>query len=51
MGVAGYEATRSFDFRHNGRLNACFMDGSVRAMDFAKFKTLDERTYSGLTAN
>ncbi len=48
MAVASHENTVHFDFRHNGRLNVAYVDGSVRAMDFPTFKTLDERTYSGL---
>lgn len=48
IGVASHGDTTSFDFRHSGRLNVAYMDGSVRTMDFATFKTLDEQTYSGL---
>lgn len=38
----------NFDFRHNGRMNVAYVDGSVRSMDLVAFKTLDVRTYSGL---
>jgi prepilin-type N-terminal cleavage/methylation domain-containing protein/prepilin-type processing-associated H-X9-DG protein len=48
--AASHAQTTSFDFRHNGRMNVTYMDGSVRAMDFASFKTLDQRVYGGLAA-
>lgn len=48
LAVAGPQSTVSFDFRHNGRMNVAYVDGSVRAMDFPAFKILDERTFSGL---
>jgi prepilin-type N-terminal cleavage/methylation domain-containing protein/prepilin-type processing-associated H-X9-DG protein len=48
--VASFAETKSFDFRHNGRMNVGYMDGSARAMDFASFKTLDQRVYQGLPA-
>ena len=48
MGVSTYEETRHFDFRHNGRMNVCYVDGSVRSMEFPKFQQIDEGTYSGL---
>lgn len=48
MNVAGYQDTVDFDFRHGGRMNVSYVDGSVRSMDFASFKTIDQATYLGL---
>ncbi|MCU0792389.1 MAG: DUF1559 domain-containing protein [Opitutaceae bacterium] len=48
LSAATFQETTNFDFRHGGRMNVAYADGSVRSMDFATFKTLDVRTYSGL---
>ncbi|MCU0791497.1 MAG: prepilin-type N-terminal cleavage/methylation domain-containing protein [Opitutaceae bacterium] len=39
--------TTSFDFRHNNRMNVSYMDGSVRSMDLAGFKALDQVLFEG----
>jgi len=50
MSKAGPSETLNIDFRHADRMNVAYVDGSVRRMDFAAFKTIDQRTYSGLPA-
>ncbi len=42
------EDAPNFDFRHSDRMNVAYVDGSVRSMDFASFKAIDVRTWSGL---
>lgn len=48
ISAARPEDAPTLDFRHNGRMNVGYVDGSVRQMDFATFKTMDQRTWSGL---
>ena len=51
QGKATFAETTRFDFRHGGRLNVAYMDGSVRGMNFTEFKDLDRDLYEGLRSN
>jgi prepilin-type N-terminal cleavage/methylation domain-containing protein/prepilin-type processing-associated H-X9-DG protein len=50
LAAATPAAAPSIDFRHGGgnSMNVAYVDGSVRPMTFATFKTMDQRTWSGL---
>ncbi|MCU0791496.1 MAG: hypothetical protein MUE42_01275 [Opitutaceae bacterium] len=51
QGKATFAETTRFDFRHGGRLNVAYMDGSVRGMSFADFKEIDRDLYEGTRPN
>ncbi len=48
LGATRHEDTVHFDFRHGGRMNVAYVDGSVRTMDLPTFQALDVKTFSGL---